>query len=231
MFTVGYAFAWFVDRKDAIFSISGASAGAYFDSTSGDGTSEEEAFVIANSTHMRNLAVLQNTGRFRGDKYYFKIKDSVDEIDMGSLWLPPIGNDDNPFIGEFNGNGKTISNLKVTTDKSLLTEANYPTQAAPAYKFSQAVGLFGNTGEGSNIRNFILDKPHVLVGAESTTAYGTATEKVVGIAVGHVAGMCQSIGVRATDAGAGTADGEGSTSLDVRVTGYSTFNSHLSDMG
>ena len=57
VFTAGYAFAWYIDRKNSPFEISGASAGAYFDSTSGDGTTPEGPFVIANATHMRNLAV------------------------------------------------------------------------------------------------------------------------------------------------------------------------------
>lgn len=233
VFTVGYAFAWFFDKKGVNFELTGASAGAYFDVTSGNGTSEDEAFIISNATHMRNLAVLQNTGRFGNNKYYFRIKDDVTVLNMGSLWLPPIGNDDNPFIGDFNGNGKTIANLKVTTDKALLTETSYPTQAAPSYAFSQSVGLFGTTGSDSFIHNFILDKPHVVVGAVGVhnNLYKEGSAKVVGIAVGHVAGLCQSIGVRATDDGANTADGVGSTTLDVRVIGYTTFNSILGELG
>lgn len=230
VFTAGYAFAWFIDRRNSPFEISGASAGAYFDSTSGDGTSADQAFVIANATHMRNLAVLQNTGRFvdaagNPKTYYFEIKKTVDEIDMDGLWLPPIGNDKDPFIGVFNGNGKTITNLKVTTDKTLLTVDNYPTQASPDYEFSNAVGLFGNTGEASEIRNFILDNPIVLVGSESKTLYGSAGKKVVGIAVGHVAGKCSSIGVRATD------DAETSLQIVDANTKYSTFNSILGELG
>lgn len=239
VFTVGNAFAWFFDKKTSKFLLSGASAGAYFES--GDG-SEETPFVIANSTHMRNLAVLQNTGRFVDEngnpkKYYFEIKKTLTApLDMGNIWLPPIGNDKDPFIGEFNGNGKTIKNLKVTTDKALLDKIKYPTQASDEYAFSQAVGLFGNTGEESNIRNFILSNPHVVVGAVSpnnNNKYSTAEgiNKAVGIAVGHVAGKCSSIGVRATDDGASTGDGIGSTSLDVRVAGYSTFNSILGELG
>lgn len=244
VFAVGNAFAWFFDKKKSEFLLSGSSAGAYFES--GDG-SEEKPFVIANSTHMRNLAVLQNTGRFVDEngnpkKYYFEIKKSLTApLNMGNIWLPPIGNDEVPFIGEFNGNGKTIENLKVTTDKALLNKINYPTQASEEYVFSQAVGLFGNTGEESNIRNFILSNPHVVVGAfnpndpNNINKYNTegtkAVAKAVGIAVGHVAGKCSSIGVRATDDGANTADGVGSTTLDVRVAGYSTFNSILGELG
>ncbi|MDE5766196.1 MAG: hypothetical protein K2I17_03410, partial [Clostridia bacterium] len=228
VFTVGYAFAWFLDRRDSKFVLSGASAGAYFDSGNG---SKETPFVIANSTHMRNLAVLQNMGRFVDENgnpkiYYFEIKKTIDELDMGDgLWLPPIGNDEAPFIGVFNGNGKSIKNLKVTTDKTLLKEENYPIEASPTYKFSNAVGLFGNTGKSSEIRNFILNNPVLLVGSTSKTTYSTGAAKVVGLAVGHVAGMCQSIGVRATN------DNETYLQVADADTQYSTFNSILGELG
>ncbi|MDE6074825.1 MAG: hypothetical protein K2G26_00135, partial [Clostridia bacterium] len=228
VFTVGYAFAWFVNRRNSPFEISGTSAGAYFDSTSGDGKAPGagHAFIIANPTHMRNLAVLQNSGRFRGEKYYFEIKESVDEIDMDGLWLPPIGNDEHPFISIFNGKGKTIKNLKVTTDKSLLTKEMYPIEASDSYEFSNAVGLFGNTeGTDCQIRNFILDNPVLLVGGKASTKYSEGGKKVVGLAVGHVEGLCQSIGVRATD------DKETYLQIVDANTEYSTFNSILGELG
>ena len=142
VFTVGSAFAWFFDRKDAEFSITGSSAGAYFESGNG---SAEKPFIISNTTHMHNLAVLQNTGKL-DTKYYYQIKKGVD-IDMSGRYIPPIGNDAHPFIGDFNGNGQTLKNLQVTTNKTLL-EDEYPlhaTRGETGYKFSQAVGLFGIT--------------------------------------------------------------------------------------
>lgn len=222
--TVGYVFAWFFDKRDADFSLNGHSAGAYFDS--GDG-SKEKPFVIANPTHMHNLAVLQNTGRFSTGgvqkQYYFEIKKTIDEIDMSSVYIPPIGNDEYPFIGIFNGNGKTLSNLKVTTNKSLLGE-NYPIESSEDYAFSRAVGLFGMTGGVSDISNVILENPLVDVANTDTKYFSTdaggikAAQQVAGIAVGFVAGKCSSIGVRAVDEGA---------ALHLKVNGYSTFNSIL----
>lgn len=228
--TAGYVFAWFIDRRDAEFNINGTSAGAYFDS--GDG-SVAMPFVIANPTHMRNLAVLQNTGKFvdrdgNPKKFYFQIKKTVEKINMSGIYIPPIGNDENPFIGDFNGNGKTLANLKVTTDKLLLAE-DYPTQSSEEYAFSRAVGLFGMTGKDSDIRNIILENPAVNV-ARSNTKYLTEdnsagispAKQVAGLAVGHVAGKCSSIGVRAKEGGA---------ALEINVKGYSTFNSILGELG
>lgn len=222
VFTVGYAFAWVFNRRDADLKLSGSSAGAYFESGNG---SQEKPFVISTSTHMRNLAVLQNNGRFvnadgKPAQFYFEIKKTVSELNMNGRYIPPIGNDEYPFIGKFNGNGKTIKNLHVTTDKLDLSD-DYPVQSGNDYAFSRAVGLFGMTGKGSVIRNFILDNPTVTVAGENTL-YATAAKQVVGIAVGHVEGKCSSIGVRAADEGA---------SLNVEVTGYSTFNSILGELG
>ena len=220
VFTVGYAFAWFFDRKEAEFSITGSSQGAYFES--GDG-SAEKPFVISNPTHMHNLAVLQNTGKL-DTKYYYEIKKTITEIDMSGRYIPPIGNDEHPFIGDFNGNGKTLAGLQVTTNKTLLKD-EYPRHADTNYEFSQAVGLFGMTGADSNIHNLILDNPTVDVSATDTLYLTTAKDgvspaaKAAGIAVGFVAGKVSSVGVRAANA-----------ALNVNMTGYSSFNSILGEL-
>ncbi|MCM1439039.1 MAG: Ig-like domain-containing protein [Roseburia sp.] len=222
LMTVGYVFAWLIDRRQSELKISGTSAGAYFDS--GDG-SAETPFVIANPTHMHNLAVLQNMGRFvdrngNPQKYYFTIKESVAAIDMSGRYIPPIGNDEYPFIGDFNGKGKTIANLQVTTNKEDLKD-EYPRHADSDYEFSQAVGLFGMTGGDSNIHNVILENPSVTVSA-TDTRYSSTANAAVGLAVGYVAGKCSSVGVLAKGGG---------SELNVNVAGYSTFNSILGVLG
>lgn len=216
VFTVGYAFAWFFERKNAEFTISGSSAGAYFES--GDG-SEETPFIISNPTHMHNLAVLQNMGKL-DKKYYFQIKKTISSIDMAGRYIPPIGNDEHPFIGDFDGNGKALKNLNVTTNKTLLKD-EYPAHAKSTYEFSQAVGLFGMTGATSDIHNVILENPSVDVAA-TDTLYSSTTRAYAGLAVGYVAGKASSIGVRALDGG---------SALDVKKAGYSTFNSILGMLG
>lgn len=132
-----------------------------------------------------------------------------------TLVIAPIGNDANPFKGVFDGNGKTISNLVVTTNKSALSSSD-PANAT-AYAFSNAVGFFGMTAEGSEIKNFILNDPVVEV-ASGTTYYTEAKENIAvapqtaGLAIGYVAGNASYIGVY------------GGT-LAVRVAKYTTKNS------
>ncbi|MDE7087202.1 MAG: hypothetical protein K2O67_03315, partial [Clostridia bacterium] len=224
VFAVGYAFAWLFDYKGTDLIINGSSAGAYFAGGTGK---EDDPYIITNSTHMYNLAWLQNTGRLidpldpakNQKKYYFKLGANVQ---MKGVKLPPIGNDEYPFISEFDGKGYTISNLQITTDKSQLYAC--PVKNDPNYKFSNAVGLFGKTGNISDgdkccIKNFILQDPEVEVSAAATAPYNNGANKAnnsVGLAVGYVAGVCQSIGVRALD--------DEKTALYVDKVGYSTFN-------
>ena len=232
VFTVGYAFSWILDRKDADEYLNGASAGAYF--AGGDG-SYANPFIIKQPVHMYNLAWLQNTGRFvdennKQKKYFFEVEN---DITMPAGYkLPPIGNDENPFISSFNGKGHTITNLHITTDKTQLYAS--PLESNPNYAFSNAVGMFGmtqnppaiaNTTDPDNgkvvIKNFILEDPQVEV-ASQNTLYSATGNKSAGIAVGFVAGKCSSVGVKAN---AGQ-----KTTLDIKLADYHTFNSILGEL-
>ena len=106
---------------------------------------------------MRNLALLQNNGKFNtgNDIYYFKIGDDVTSLDMSGIWIPPIGTTLNPFKGNFDGNGKIISGLRVTTNEKL--SGSKVTSSA----FSD-VGFFGSVeGEDASISKFTLDDIYV----------------------------------------------------------------------
>lgn len=209
---IGNVFAWF-SGKNAQIEINGASAGAYF--AYGDGTATAP-YGITEEKHLFNLAWLQNTGKIP-EKTYFELGDDI-TIEKGYV-LPPIGNAENPFDSTFNGNGKTIDGLIISTNKNVL----YGAPADSGYSFSNAVGMFGMTGENSEIKNFILKDPTVEVaenGGGQSTHYAeneTADKKAVGIAIGYVNGKASSIGVN------------GGKFL-VRKDDYSTFNSILGNM-
>ncbi len=215
---VGYAFAWFIDIREEPQQINGSSGTPYFES--GDG-SAADPYIISNRYHMFNLAWLQNTGRLT-QKYYFKVKN---DLDLTDIWLPPIGTDKYPFKGDFNGNGKTVIDLKVTTDEDKLREYGLP---ANKDRFSNAVGMFGMTSNESEIHNFILDNPTVEVASVQKSTYANldnADTQVAGLAVGLVCGKAYSIGVRANEVA------DGGTRLWVDRAGYSTFNSIIGGLG
>ncbi|MGN0814560.1 MAG: hypothetical protein ACI4MH_04940 [Candidatus Coproplasma sp.] len=220
LFVTGYAFAWFVeDKRDSEQNFNGSSGTPYFES--GDGLSVETAFEIKRPIQLYNLAWLQNLGKLKDisgtqKSFYFRLSDN---LDMSGIVLPPIGNDEYPFIGVFNGNGKIISNLTVSTNKSVLT--NSPLQSSSSYKFSNAVGMFGKTGTGSDVKNFILNNPTVEVTDTNSTfndQTGTnGTSKAVGLALGYIENKASSIGIIGGV-------------LSVQRTGYSTKNSIIGAM-
>ena len=90
------------------------------------------------------------------------------DIDLANMEWTPIGNSTNKFQGTFDGNGHTISNLKITSGKS-------------------NVGLFGFTTDGE-IKNLTVENATVTgylnVGVVAGTPY---TSKYTNITVtGHV---------------------------------------------
>lgn len=216
-FTLGQAFAWFFgDRKTDGQDFNGSSAQAYF--AGGNGT-EQDPYEINDKYHLYNLAWLQNTGKLTrsdGGKYYFELTSNVSL--PTDFWLPPIGTEENPFSSDFNGNGYTLTNLKITTDSSKLTGVSNGNSVA----FSNAVGMFGKTAEGSEIHNFILQSPVVEV-ANANATYQSGTNRVAGLAVGHVAldSKVYSVGVLANSS---------DTELWVSRAGYSTFNSIIGEL-
>ncbi|MGN0824215.1 MAG: hypothetical protein ACI4MB_04015 [Candidatus Coproplasma sp.] len=214
VFALGHAFAWLVgNRLDSFQDFNGSSGSPYFESGTG---AENDPFIITNQYHMYNLAWLQNTGKF-DKKYYFQVGNNI-TITEKSFWLPPIGTDTNPFEGDFNGKGYKITNLQVTTDNSKLTGV----VSGASVKYSNAVGMFGMTDSGSNIHNFILEKPVVEV-ANANATYSTGANMVAGLAVGHVAkdSKVSSVGVLADQTG---------TQLLINKSNYSTFNSIIGEL-
>lgn len=91
---------------------------------SGDGSSAEAAILIENAGQLAHLAKLVNDGDCYSDGMFFEL---TDDIDLGLYEWIPIGylgsGSDDPaydgkrsFRGYFDGNGKNISNLKITSD-------------------------------------------------------------------------------------------------------------------
>ena len=171
---VAVTFCWFSRGELLNFRDDfGSAKASYFGG--GDGSSEEKAYVISSSTHFYNLAWLQYLGYFNAAgganngrlQSYFKLTENIDMSELqrnGTVSaLPPIGTEQYPFIGNFNGNGHKIdkvfvSNLmsdlivRPTTYKTATDDNNnevlavYGT-AGTTTKAVNIVGLFGVTGD------------------------------------------------------------------------------------
>ena len=102
------------------------------------------------------------------DSFKGKTFKLIDDVDLDNHEWTPIGNSTNPFKGTFDGNGKTVKNLKITGKNS-------------------NVGLFGMTTDGE-IKNLTVENAIVSgrlnVGVVAGTPY---TSKYTNITVkGHV---------------------------------------------
>ena len=145
----------------------------FLDTLSKDG----DAYLIASADDLCNLSEYVNAGNDCKD-LIFKL---ANDIDLSSVEnFTPIGTQKNLFAGTFDGNGKTISNLKINSE-------------------SDYVGLFGYAGSNCMIKNVNLIDAKVngeravggLVGynnhgkIENCTASGNVSgEKFVGGLVG-----------------------------------------------
>lgn len=168
-FTLAAAsFAWFsvdkiIDFPDSYGAIDSA---AYF--AGGDGT-KDHPYIINSPVHLYNLAWLQYLGYFNMKEgfnngvaqNYFEL---ADNINMDGMCLPPIGTEEYPFVGIFNGNGNIISNINVSNKKDTNKDTNNITQHPTNAVFEnnilrttadtssdkqdiQIVGLFGVVGD------------------------------------------------------------------------------------
>lgn len=185
-------------------SLKGATLTQYF--AGGDGLTEETAFRITLPEHLYNLTWLQNKNYFteghNGEtpkSYYFKLDADIDMA--GALSgttsetgaIPPIGSKANPFIGYFDGQGHTVSNLWVSSEP---TDWRESPEYDAAEDYSYGVGLFGyiQRPDGDDTSqvyagNFYLQNIEVTVKADATNT------TVVGLAAGHVDAAMSKIGV------------------------------------
>lgn len=114
---LGTSLAWIVQENQIKMNeTAGYTQGAYF--ARGNGTSTDP-YVLNAPIHLYNLAWLQDMGKFNEpdgngvfSTVYFKMEADLDMAGTKYEKLPPIGTTEYPFIGCFDGNGKTISGLK-----------------------------------------------------------------------------------------------------------------------
>ncbi len=176
--------AWF----RSIIKINSINGGGAVDSAYyayGKGT-KDEPFGIANTRHLNNLAWLQYLGVYDNDNYYFELANDIN-VGESTYVIPPIGNEDHPFIGVFNGNDHVIENIKVT-NTSNVAEFTYKSSNITDYNSNdfEIVGFFGVVGElegesYSSQVNTIKDVTFKNLTVESKTE-----NTLIGLAAGYV---------------------------------------------
>ena len=214
---ISITFGWFCNVEFRKPSVTGYSLAAYFESGTGSST---DPYIISNGTHIYNLSWLQYHGYFDNTIPYFELKNDINMVVNSNIRvIPPIGTDNHPFNGVFNGKGYKISNLVVSTNKAVLYNKN---SLPENYVFSDYVGFFGNTGSSSDIKNFILENPIVEVARNTDNSWeyeNNLNNMSCGIAIGYVANKASSIGII------------GGTLSNKRGIDYTTYNSILGSIG
>ena len=216
------SYAWLSESEQIKFpeNFGGSAKASYF--AGGDG-SKDSPYEIDDAVHMYNLAWLQYIGYFNLREglnnglaqSYFKLTGNVDMSLLDGA-LPPIGTAEYPFIGNFDGQGKTITNLVVSNKRGDGNIKTYPSNARfnavdgilrCAYSANEVeiVGAFGVTGDyndavSASYANMgkTLDESVMQVKLLYFNRIGvkTHTEKtLVGLVAGQVSGSVENVGV------------------------------------
>ncbi len=100
----------------AIYARWGPPAPASYFEEAGDAA---DPYKIENLTDLNNLRKSVNEGTNYEGKYFLLVADiDLSTLDPAETWTPIGTNADYPFKGNFNGNGKTISNLTLVNGTS-----------------------------------------------------------------------------------------------------------------
>ena len=157
------------------------------------------------------------------DDQYFKLKN---DIDMTGLALPPIGTDDYPFLGHFDGNNKTISNLKVVNDDPTANGSEFGVTKPSATNLAGTsqptiVGFFGVVGQSPLIDDLTYTSSIVSITnltLNNITIKSVTDETLIGLAAGYVDGTMS--GVKISGNATLDVDGESTTASINSITNH-----------
>ena len=207
--------------------IEGTVEDAYY--ASGVGT-EQDPFIITRPRHLYNLAWLQYLGYYNktnDHQYYFELGDNIEMGDYGAI--PPIGTEENPFVGNFNGKGYVVSN--VTISNTFSEYVSHPSvisgwDAEHNRYQPHILGFFGVIGDyegGSKPTSYnSAANAFVNTGITGATIKTELKDSLMGVAAGYVSGNMSNILVDAS-----TID------IDTNITGttssYGGYTQNISD--
>ncbi len=220
--TLGIAsFSWFASPKtsSSVDGMVGEATGSYFEE--GDGTAEHP-YGIINAQQLYYFTWLQDMGYFNkeveaedGTKSisttYFKL---MGDIDASGKILPPCGTETYPFLGNFDANGYTISNLTIsnTIESGYIT--SYPTRLDSVGSLTSSstsetgveqfnsqkaiVGFFGIIGQYNSVPSAAYDSSVNQVTnlyLDNLTIKTKKSNLLVGIFAGYANGQIENCGV------------------------------------
>ena len=191
----------------------------------------ESPFGITRPRHLYNLAWLQYLGFYNkanDHQYYFELGADIDMT--GYAALPPIGTELNPFVGRFNGQGYTISNLTVSND---FTDYTIHPSAISSFdnntkKQPHILGLFGVVGkyDNCNVQTSYSSSVNELIdiGINHINVKSVVPDSLMGLAAGYANGTMSNVAVES-----GTLDLDKTAIGSTATTSYGGFTSNISD--
>lgn len=235
--------SWFNKGFDIEFNKqTGQSEANYF--ASGDGT-KGNPYTITTPRHYYNFAWLQYLGEFNKtikkdnidviDQKYFVL---ANDIDMSEYVVPPVGTSEYAFVGNFNGGGKVINNLKVSNNfidfgarhPSVVNETSFNE------KNINILGTFGVVGNDEvnreNRRKYYYNSENAIntpinciqnLYLDNVTITSASNQLLIGIIAGYADGVIKTCGVHYA-----TFDIDGATS-HISDNGVFTKNEKISN--
>ena len=137
----------------------------------GDGT-ESNPYQISSPSQLAYLAQQINSGANYKGKYFSLTRD----IDLNNIEWTPIGNGNFSFQGDFNGNGHTIKNLKITN-------ASKFSQFDTIIEKDMVWGVAGLFGICQNAAIYDIDLTEVNISVDTTDEYN---DLFIGSLIGRV---------------------------------------------
>ncbi|MCR5458003.1 MAG: hypothetical protein K6F14_07995 [Clostridiales bacterium] len=256
-------FAWLNDSSLIPVGMNSYVHKSYFES--GDGTGDAHysgmgsetgcAYEIKYAVQLYYFAWLQYLGYFNQpiydennmstnqiDQVYFWVSE---DLDMSGWVLPPIGTSEYPFVGNFDGNGHTITNLTIQNVKdssSSLTLSDIPVNDisnAEIIGFFGVIGSLNNSGtvngaEDNNNGEFIATAGYLYnsqinevkdFSINAITINTETSDSLIGALAGYVNGTVSGVAIANTSlvvkSGTGTLTNQSNIS-DYALVGYCT---------
>ncbi len=158
------SFAWFLlpSSTKQVNGMDGEATGSYFSPVNEDGKADgtkDHPYGIKNAKQLYYFNWLQDLGYFNKDANEDNVIDQqcyfvlMNDIDASNYVLPPAGTKDYPFVGNFDGAGYKISNLKISNSWNDLTNIPKGAQQDSTETMlsnAEIVGFFGIIGQYSS---------------------------------------------------------------------------------
>ncbi|MBR2909924.1 MAG: hypothetical protein IKC11_06265 [Clostridia bacterium] len=136
----------------------------------GEGTSADDAYIIASAEHLKEFADIANALN-QDTPAYTKL---VADVDISAYnWKPIGGHEDTGYSGTFDGNGHTVKGLTIDVDMENYEEFLTVVTKDGSKNAYLDLGFFGNTSFAT-IKNLSIANAKISVGAEVYEQFASA---------------------------------------------------------